>query len=67
MTSVLQYIEIPFPSEQILASVSDSVKKVKKNQMIMPVLYHRNLSMSLFRGAHSVDNVTPTHSINVVM
>ena len=31
MTSIPQYIEIPFPSEQILASVSDSVEKVKKN------------------------------------
>jgi hypothetical protein len=67
MTSVLQYIEIPFPSEQILASVSDSVKKVKKNQMIMSLLYHCNLSMSLSIGAHSVDNVTPTCSIDVVI
>jgi len=60
MTSIPQYIEIPFPSEQILASASDSVEKVKKNQMITPLLYDRNYSMSLFTEAHSVDSVTPT-------
>ena len=32
MTSIPQYIEIPFPSEQILASVSDSVEKVEKKK-----------------------------------
>ena len=43
--------------------------------MITPLLYHRTLSTSLFREAHSVDNVTahsvdnvtPTRSINVVI
>lgn len=43
MTSILQYIEIPFPSERILASVSDSVEKVKNNQMIMPLLYLKHV------------------------
>jgi len=35
--------------------------------MITPLLCHQNFSMSLFREAHSVDNVTPTCSINVVI
>jgi len=33
--------------------------------MITPLLYHRTLSTSLFREAHSVDNVT-AHSVDNV-